>query len=380
MEGVVDSFMAGRREEAVSRFAAVEGYHNAIIGELFEGAEIPSPVQQLYGEVREMIAGEAAPKQDDFERWYDAIVSYGELLSTTIIAEYLASTGKAPRWVDMRRCIVTDDRFKYANVDMEATTRRLREVTAEGELFIGQGFIGGTAHGETTTLGREGSDYSAAVVAWALDAESVAIWKDVPGVLSADPKIFTEAAFIPELTWLDAIELAFSGAQIIHPKTIKPLQNKNIPLYVRPFGDKNARGSVIKAEVATPVEMPVLILKRDQVLVSIRPHDYSFVLEEKLGDIFRALEKYNVKVNLVQTSAVNMSISIDRTRHMEELMDELRAGGFYVKYNEGMELLTIRGFTEEELDRYDRTSDDIYLSQRTRRVLRLVRPATGAGK
>jgi aspartate kinase len=214
------------------------------------------------------------------------------------------------------------------------------------------------------------------VVGWALDADSVSIWKDVPGILNADPKIFDDAAFIPELSYLDAIELAFSGAQIIHPKTIKPLQNKNIPLYVRPFGDRNACGSVIKAEIAAPVEVPILILKRDQVLVSIRPHDYSFVLEEKLADIFAAFGKYNIKVNLVQTSAVNMSVSIDRTRHLDELVEELRSGGFFVKYNEGMELLTIRGFTESELDRYDRAPDDIYLSQRTRRVLRLVRRQT----
>jgi aspartate kinase len=377
LEVVVDHVMAGRVADALREFGVEEVYHAGIIAGLFEGGGIPASVQRLYDEARGLIAGER-PSESDFERVYDAIVSYGELISTSIISEYLNSTEVGNRWVDMRRVLITDDRFKYANVDMAVSGERLREVVAESgvDVFVGQGFIGATSKGETTTLGREGSDYSAAVVASLLDAESVAIWKDVIGVLNADPKIFPESTFIPELTYLDAVELAFSGAQIIHPKTIKPLQNKNIPLYVRPFGDKFASGSVIRGEIATPIEVPILILKRGQVLMQIRPRDYSFVLEEKLGDIFAILERFNTKVNLVQTSAVSMSLSIDRTRRLGELVRELEGHGFFVTHDEGMELLTIRGYTTAYLERYSRHAPDVYLAQRTRKILRLVRKET----
>jgi aspartate kinase len=379
LEVVVDHFMAGRRNEAAGEFAAVEAYHATIIAGLFEGGAVPAAVQKLYDEARAILANET-PAERDFEKWYDAIVSYGELISTTIISEYLNSAGVCNLWVDMRRAVVTDERFKYAGVDMEASGERLRAVVASGidsgvNVFVGQGFIGATPKGETTTLGREGSDYSAAVVASVLDADSVAIWKDVIGVLNADPKIFPESTFIPELTYLDAVELAFSGAQIIHPKTIKPLQNKNIPLYVRPFGDKFASGSVIRGEIASPIEVPILILKRGQVLMQIRPKDYSFVLEEKLGDIFAILEQWGAKVNLVQTSAISMSLSIDRTRRLGELVSALEGHGFFVTYDEGMELLTIRGYTLPYLERYSRVPG-IYLAQRTRKILRLVRKET----
>jgi aspartate kinase len=376
LEEVVDHFMAGNKNAALARFETTVDYHNGIIADLFDGAEVPVAVEKLYNDVRYLV-GNGEPTEEGFEQWYDAIVSYGELISTTIISEYLAHAGVANRWVDMRRCFITDDRFKYANVDIKASTAFLgREVEKSAErIFVGQGFIGATIEGATTTLGREGSDYSAAVVASILDAESVSIWKDVIGVLNADPKIFPDSTFIPELTYLDAIELAFSGAQIIHPKTIKPLQNKNIPLYVRPFGDKFASGSVIKGAIASPIDVPILILKRGQVLLTISPMDYSFVLEEKLGDIFAILAEYNIKVNLVQTSAVNMSLSIDKSRRMSELLAKLSSNGFYVKYNEGMELLTIRGYTTPYLEKYSR-NDDIYLAQRTRKIVRIVRKET----
>ncbi len=373
LEVVVDHFMAGRKNEALDEFAKIEQYHAGIIDDLFEGRGTPEGVQKLYDEFRAIINNEK-PSESEFERWYDAIVSYGELISTAIISEFLNSAGVANEWVDMRRAMVTDHRFKYANVDMEASGERLRGIVAASpvKIFVGQGFIGATPEGQTTTLGREGSDYSAAVVASILDADSVAIWKDVIGVLNADPKIFPESTFIPELTYLDAIELAFSGAQIIHPKTIKPLQNKNIPLYVRPFGDKFAPGSVIRGQIAAPIEVPILILKRGQVSMQIRPRDYSFVLEEKLGDIFAILETYNIKVNLVQTSAVNMSLVIDKTRRLDELVKALETSGFYVEHEEGVELLTIRGYTEPYLEKYSRVPG-IRLAQRTASILRLVR-------
>lgn len=377
LEAVVDLFMAGRTSEALAAFGETAAYHNGIIADLFGDASVPRSVEKLYDEAR-ILLKTGKPTEEEFEKWYDVIVSFGELISTAIISEYLNSAGVRNKWVDMRRCFITDSRFKYANVDIETSTVLLRKEVEEARenIFVGQGFIGATIDGETTTLGREGSDYSAAVTASILDAESVSIWKDVIGVLNADPKIFPETTFIGELTYLDAIELAFSGAQIIHPKTIKPLQNKQIPLYVRPFGDKFASGSVIKGQIASPIDVPILILKRNQVLMSIRPKDYSFVLEEKLGSIFAILEEYNIKVNLVQTSAVNMSLSIDRSRRMDELIKALEADGFYVTYNDGMELLTIRGYTVPYLEKYSRNDDSIYLAQRTRKIVRIVRKET----
>ena len=249
----------------------------------------------------------------------------------------------------------------------------LREAvkSAKERVFIGQGFIGGAPDGTTTTLGREGSDYSAAVVAYILDAESMAVWKDVDGVLNADPKIFPDAQHIAELSYLDAIELAYSGAQIIHPKTIKPLQNKNIPLYVRPYGDKRKPGTVIRGSSAR-VDIAILILKGGQVLLNIRPRDFSFVLEERFAEIFALLAQFRIKSHLVHNSAVNLSLCIDSSWHIDEAVAALRAEGFDVMQIEDMELLTIRGYTKELFDKYALGSE-VYVRQATQSTLRIVR-------
>ena len=237
---------------------------------------------------------------------------------------------------------------------------------------MGQGFIGGAPDGTTATLGREGSDYSAAVVAHILDAESMSVWKDVDGVMNADPKTFPDAVQIPELNYLDTIELAYSGAQIIHPKTIKPLQNKNIPLYVRPFGDKRKPGTVIRG-VSAPVEVPILILKKGQVLLTIRSRDFSFVLEEKLGTIFSLLERYRIKTNLVHNSAVNLSLCVDDTWHIDKAVAALREAGFDVMKAVDMELLTIRGYTEPLFLKYAQIGPKVFIRQTTQSTVRLVR-------
>ena len=374
LEEVLDAVMKGNKEQAAALFSKIEDYHNSIIADLFENGQTPAAVLKLYNECRQTIGG-PTPQSSDFERTYDSIVSFGELISTTIISEYLNWRGVRNHWVDMRKCLITDNNHKYANVDIEISTILLaKEIeNASESIFIGQGFIGATIGGQTTTLGREGSDYSAAVTASILEAESISIWKDVVGILNADPKIFPQTVYIPELTYLDAIELAYSGAQIIHPKTIKPLQNKNIPLYVRPFGDKSARGSVIKGEIENPVEIPILILKRRQVLMTIRPQDFSFVLEERLARIFTLLERYNIKTNLIQTSAVSMNLCVDDSRHLSQALEEFGSEGFAVQCETGMELLTIRGYNEELLRQYSRDNEVVFLAQRTRKIVRIVR-------
>ena len=239
-------------------------------------------------------------------------------------------------------------------------------------IVIGQGFIGATEWGAPTTIGREGSDYSAAVAGYILDAESVSIWKDVEGILNADPKLFPDASYIPELTYLDAIELAYSGAQIIHPKTIKPLQNKGIPLYVKCFLDPSKPGSVIRATVAAPISVPILIIKHNQTLLTIKPEDFSFVLEERFAQIFTLLEKFHVKVNLIQNSAVSLVLSIDASRYMEDIVAALHDEGFTVTFNTDMELLTVRGYTPEQHALYGE-AEGVYVTQRTRRALRILR-------
>ena len=300
-------------------------------------------------------------------------MAYGELVSTTIISEYLNYAGVSNRWIDMRRCFLTEQRHKDAGVDIEASAPLLKGALAEcvENIFVGQGFIGGAPDGTTTTLGREGSDYSAAVVANILDAESMSVWKDVDGVMNADPKAFPDAVQIAELNYLDTIELAYSGAQIIHPKTIKPLQNKNIPLYVRPFGDKRKPGTVIRG-MSAPVEVPILILKKDQVLLTIRSRDFSFVLEEKFATIFSLLERFRIKANLIHNSAVNLSLCVDNSWHIDEAIEALREAGFDVMKAENMELLTVRGYTDELWRRYAR-GPQVFVRQATQSTVRVVR-------
>lgn len=372
LEVILEAALRGATDVALQSFDDVKKYHDAIIDELFGADNRPDAIQALYHRAERTIKN-IAGKDKFYDSAYDSLVGYGELISTTIIAEYLRSSGIATHWIDMQHALVTDNRFREANVDEELSGMRLKSEVegSEAQVFVAQGFIGTTVSGEPTTLGREGSDYTASVVAYMLDAQSVTIWKDVPGVLNADPKIFPDAVMINCLTYLDAIELSYSGAQIIHPKTIKPLQNKDIPLYVRPFGDINGQGSVIKGTIEKQIDVPIMILKRKQVLVSIRPHDFSFVLAERLSEILSRFEQSKIKINLIQSSAVNLSLCVDDTRTLPSVVEGLKEH-FTVKYNGDMELLTIRGYTAEQLEHHH-SAPGVYVAQKTRRIMRIVR-------
>ena len=365
MEVVLEQFMKANRSEALQKLEEVEAYHYTIIDELFanptNGHEAIDP---LFLELKDLITNGVG---DDYDRWYDCLVSYGEVISTRIISAFLTESGIENEWLDMRKLLVTDSNFREANVRMEDSQVRLQNAAdfKSQRIYIGQGFIGANIKGNPTTLGREGSDYSAAVVANLLNAESVTIWKDVPGILNADPRIFDNTVLIPELTYLDAVELAYSGAQIIHPKTIKPLQNKGIPLYVSPFGSPNERGSVIKAKTDKPIEVPVMILRKNQVLVTVRPRDFSFVLEESLSKAFVIMNKHRLKVSLIQSSAISISVCVENNRYLTGALDEL-GNEFKVSYNDGLELLTIRGITDEIVAKTT-SGRTILLLQRTRR-------------
>jgi aspartate kinase len=352
LERVFTHMQNGRKEEANVEIKQVQDYHAAIIDDLWGEHTNINEVTLLFGQLRNIV-NDIVYRQSDAELWYDTIVAYGELISTTIISKYLNHIGMRNRWIDMRTTLLTNQRHKDANVDIKASKHRLRasiENTGVG-VFVGQGFIGGAPDGTTTTLGREGSDYSAAVVAHILNAESMSVWKDVDGVLNADPKLFKEAVKIDALNYLDTIELAYSGAQIIHPKTIKPLQNKNIPLYVRPFGDKTKPGTVINGE-APHVTIPIMIYKPNQVLLIIRSKDFSFVMEEQFGEIFSMLDSYRIKTHLINNSAVDLGLCVDASWHIDELTKALEEEGYQVEKTEDVGLLTIRNYNSELYDRY----------------------------
>lgn len=352
LERVFTHMQNGRKEEANEEIKQVQAYHAEIIDNLWGEPTNINEVTLLFGQLRNIV-NDIVYRSSDAELWYDTIVAYGELISTTIISKYLNHINIRNRWIDMRTTLLTNQRHKDANVDIRASKLRLRasiENTGVG-VFVGQGFIGGAPDGTTTTLGREGSDYSAAVVANILGAESMSVWKDVEGVLNADPKIFKDAVKIDALNYLDTIELAYSGAQIIHPKTIKPLQNKNIPLYVRPFGDKMKPGTVINSE-AEHVTIPIMIYKPNQVLLIIRSKDFSFVMEEQFGEIFSLLDSYRIKTHLINNSAVDLGLCVDASWHIDELIKALEEENYQVEKHEDVGLLTIRNYNDTLYDCY----------------------------
>ncbi|MDR1584581.1 MAG: aspartate kinase [Prevotellaceae bacterium] len=369
LETVLENFMKADREAALEKLSEIEGYHRDVISELFtDPGQGYKAVKPLFDEIRTLINNGVG---DEYDRWYDRLVSCGEIISTRIVSAFFTESGMDNVWLDMRKLLVTDSNFREANVRMEESEKRISEAVdfSKSRIYIGQGFIGANTKGDPTTLGREGSDYSAAIAGNLLNAESVTIWKDVPGILNADPRIFPNTALIPELTYHDAVELAYSGAQIIHPKTIKPLQNKLIPLYVRPFGTPDEAGSIIN-ETAPPIAVPVLILRKNQVLVTMRPRDFSFVLEESLTKIFAIMNKRRLKVSLIQSSAVSISVCVDNTRYLLDALDEM-GNDFKVSYNDKLELLTIRGRNDEVI-RQTTSGRDILLSQKTRRIARFL--------
>lgn len=363
LERVLDALAAGQEEKALAQWVDIIDYHVAIMKQL--GLQ-PGVDVRLQGEIP---YNPTLPYDEN----YDQIVSLGEIMSTQIIAVYLLKQGLSVEWWNMPKLLRTDDTWREARVDDETSRSVIRagwERPNRPKIVIAQGFIGGTASGQRTTLGREGSDYTAALLGNYLDAESVTIWKDVPGILNADPRLEPNTILIPALRYSDAVELSYSGAQIIHPKTIRPLENKQIPLYVKPFGDPKASGSCISAETTKPIEVPVYIWRKNQILITMRAKDFAFVLEESLSEIFDIIHSHRLKVSLIQSSAVTISVCVDNTRFVPEAIKALQQH-FNVNYNENLSLLTIRGTTPEILERA-KAGREIMLSQTTRRTARLV--------
>ncbi len=363
LERVVEFLDAGKEEAALNQWIDVIDFHVAIMKEL--GLQ-PGTDIRLQGEI-------PYDPQLPFDENYDQVVSMGELLSTQIVAVYLLKQGLSVEWWNMPKLLRTDATWREAKVDDAASAAIIKagwERPSRPQIVVAQGFIGGTADGKRTTLGREGSDYTAALLGNYLDAESVTIWKDVPGILNADPRIEPDTVLIPSLRYQDAVELSYSGAQIIHPKTIRPLENKRIPLLVKPFGDPTAAGSRIAEDGVGPIDVPVYIWRKNQILVTMRAKDFAFVLEESLSEIFEIIHRHRLKVSLIQSSAVTISVCVDDTRFVPEAIEELKHH-FNVTYNDHLSLLTIRGTTPEILERA-KAGRTVMLSQTTRRTARLV--------
>lgn len=329
-----------------------KAFHFGIASELF-----PDPTHPIFDEISNLFVEiewvlEDGPV-DSFDFTYDQIVSMGELLSTTVVSHYLNSQGLTNTWVDARNFIATDNQYREANVDWEKTEKLIQAgfpPLLEKGLIVTQGFIGSTSENFTTTLGREGSDYSAAIFAACLDAKQVCIWKDVPGVLNADPKWFDHTELIPELSYLDAIELTYYGATVIHPKTIKPLQNKGINLFVRSFLDSSGQGTRIGKE-ASHLPVSSFIFKVDQVLISIMPKDFSFIVEDNLSHIFHLFHTHRVKINMMHNSAVSFSVSVDnQPEYLNNLVHALEKD-FQVNVQDKLELITIRYYDQDTMER-----------------------------
>ena len=363
LERVVEALAAGQEEKALQQWVDIIDFHVAIMKEL--GLQ-PGVDIRLQGE----IPYDPAKSIDEN---YDQIVSLGEIMSTQIVAVYLLKQGLPVEWWNMPKLLRTDETWREARVDDETSASIIRSGWNRRQrprIVVAQGFIGGTADGRRTTLGREGSDYTAALLGNYLDAESVTIWKDVPGILNADPRIEPNTVLIPSLRYQDAVELSYSGAQVIHPKTIRPLENKQIPLFVKPFGDPTAEGSRIAEDGVGPIDVPVYIWRKNQILITMRAKDFAFALEESLSDIFEIINRHRLKVSLIQSSAVTISVCVDNTRFVPEAIAELQKH-FNVTYNENLSLLTIRGTTPEILEKA-KDGKTIMLSQTTRRTARLV--------
>ncbi|MBL0073541.1 MAG: aspartate kinase [Bacteroidetes bacterium] len=360
--------------EAPKNLDVVKKYHLELMEELFpdKSHQVYNLVNNLFVEI-EWVLEESPSRSYAFV--YDQIVSAGELISTTIISNYLNASGVSNTWLDARDCIQTDNTYREGNVDWELTqdlTRSKVEVLfKKNKIVITQGFIGGTSENFTTTLGREGSDYSAAIFAYCMNADGVFIWKDVPGVLNADPKFYKEAQKLERMSYHDAIELAYYGASVIHPKTIKPLENKNIALHVKSFVNPDLPGTVIGKDFQTKPLIPSFIFKENQVLISIAAKDFSFIAEENLSGIFGLFARLGVKINLMQNSAISFSVCIDNDVLKTPELIKALMNDYKVRYNENLQLFTVRHYYPSTIEMLT-TGKEILLEQRSRQTAQFV--------
>lgn len=378
LEKVVESYM-NNDGKCFEYLQEVKDFHYQIMDELFVDRK-HSVFEEIHNAFVEIEWELEEEPTRGYDYVYDQIVSVGEIISTKIISAYLNLLGIQNKWVDIRNIIQTNNTHRDARVDWELTEKLAQEKLAlfchpepvEGrKIIITQGFIGASSENFTTTLGREGSDFTAGILAYCLNAESVTIWKDVPGMLNADPKYFNDSQQLKNISFHEAVELAYYGASVIHPKTIKPLQNKNIPLFVKSFLNPTAEGTVINNNSTHDESISSFIIKKNQVLISIESKDYSFIIENNLSQIFGIFSNNGVKINLMQNSAISFSVVVDNNpQKMPQLINELKP--FYkVLYNDNLDLATIRHYNQISIDKVVE-GKTVLLEQKSRNTIRMV--------
>ena len=374
MESIVEALWKRDEESFKNLVEERRAFHMDIMNDLFKSDQ-DEIYQTINADFDALLSKFNDPVPDNFDFEYDQIVSLGEVLSTKIVTAYVQQEGVAAKWMDARKLIRTDRDYRQAEVDWEKTTTNFQErfipEFEENNVLITQGFVGHTSEGFTTTLGREGSDFSAGIIAYCCNAEDVTIWKDVPGMLNADPKWFDNTVKLDQISFKEAIELAYYGASVIHPKTIKPLQNKEIPLYVKSFIQPEEAGTVIQSSTEAEHLVPSFIFKLNQILFSFTPKDFSFLVEKNLSHIFDLLAQANAKINIMQNSALDFSVLLDADKVSIDRILELFSNDYQVKFNEGLELVTIRHYDQATIDRVT-VDKEILLQQKTRETARLV--------
>ena len=323
----------------------VKKYHNQILMDLFEDEihTVFTAVKSQFADLEYFLAHNKSP---NYNFVYDQVVSYGELISTTILSHYMDYRGIQTQWLDVRNFIKTNSNYRDAEVNWELTQQNIAKNVKRKMLNVTQGFLGSDYNNFTTTLGREGSDYTAAIFAYCLNAESVTIWKDVPGVMNADPRYFENASLLNQISYREAIELAFYGATVIHPKTLQPLQKKEIPLYVKSFINPLLKGTSVSKGVALEPFMPCFIVKRNQLLISLSSIDFSFIMEENISEIFALFHQFKLKVNLIQNSAISFSVCVEDKFDNFTALNAILSKKFKVDFNQNVTLYTIRHFTD----------------------------------
>jgi len=356
--------------ELQSSVQEVKKYHNQILLDLFEDEKntVFTDVNSLFTELDHFLSQNKSP---NYNFVYDQVVSYGELISTTIISHYMSFMEIKTQWLDVRDYIKTDNNYRDATVDWDLTQKTISKNVKKKILNVTQGFLGSDKNNFTTTLGREGSDYTAAIFAYCLNAESVTIWKDVPGVMNADPRYFENASLLNQISYREAIELAFYGATVIHPKTLQPLQKKEIPLFVKSFINPTLPGTSVSKGADLEPLLPCFIVKKNQLLLSLSSIDFSFIMEENISEIFALLHDYKMKVSLIQNSAISFSVCIDDKFGNFNELKTILSKKFQIAYNENVSLYTIRHFDEKAAQMVEQNKD-VLLKQVSRETMQII--------
>lgn len=367
-EEIIDTYFY-ELEDLNLKLNKVELYHKNIISDLFQKEnEIYSEIDVLFGELSWFLARNTSQR---YNYVYDQIICFGELLSTKILSAYLNLLQIDNHWLDVRNYIKTDSNYRDAKVNWILTQQIINDKLDLNKLNITQGFLGGNDTENTTSLGREGSDYTAGIFAYCLNAESVTIWKDVPGILNADPRVFKETTLIEQISYEETIEMAFYGASVIHPKTIKPLQNKEIPLFVKSFLNPKNSGTIVSKGVRLNPYIPCFIVKKNQIFVSISANDFSFMVEDNLSYIFKKLHDYKLKVNLIQNSAISFSVCVDnKFDNFDAFYTELKSE-FKIDFQKKVDLYTIRHFNNETIAKVTKRGKSL-LSQTNKETIQIV--------